>query len=184
MPNKQNQNDIVERYTWDEEAVSFGDFAAGADNGSQLAQGEIGEIATAEVGDENGVSSALASWDIVRLGQPLGPTGRSALGKLFMAIDDGAGSVVADQAKVRFISRPKNSHNLTPMTRWFSQRDLNESNQDQRVELTPVTDDDGDALYVSDGRVVAIQAKNASAATTFDINGATSDAEVPLLAGW
>lgn len=179
MPQVNPQN-----YEWDDEKLSWGDFAAGDDNGDQLASGQIGEVAVAEVGDENGVNSQIASYSVVRLGAPLGATGRSAIGKLFAILDDSSGAQVSNNVQIRFVAQSKNKNRVKPITGWFKQRDLDQSDPSKRVELEPQTWDNNQPAYVTDGRVIAVQARNPSGSVTVDINGAVSELDLPILAGW
>jgi len=156
--------------------LTASDFIAGTDNGEQLAAGEVGEIATIEVG-EDGQASA---YDAIRPGSPTAPDDPTQ-GKLFANFRDGSANDVADDVQVRLAVRDKNSNRRQPVTEFFAVRDLDNSRPDLRKALRPVTRD-GSPFLVSSGRLLVLEAKRESGTTTVDITDST--VEIPAIGGF
>lgn len=167
----------AENRDWEPIVVTTADFVAAPDEGSTIAAGEVAEVFRAEIGEDG----QLSSYDLVRLGDRLGETGRSAKGKLFGIIKDTANAAVPDTTEIRFVARPKNQNGRTPLTNWFPVRDLDRDNPEQRLELPPVTYN-GRPAYVKDGRILAMEVRNGG--TSIEVSLANSTLDVPSRGGY
>jgi len=157
--------------------VTQSDYVAGKDEGQSLSAGTLGEIAKAEIGEDG----QLASYEAVRLGDNLDPTGNSPKGKLYVELQDDGGSVVDSRTQLRWIIRDKNSNRRVPLTRWFPHRDLNESDPRLRTPLPPVTRGNK-PFFGKEGRILALEAKNEAASVTISL--ANSTFETPARGGY
>lgn len=183
-----NQED-PSAFNWQGTRVNADDFAAGEDEGSTISAGSTPkEVLEAEVGDDNGVGSALASYRRVRPGGRGSNAGRSGEGKLYVSLQgdqDGDGTVeqVDQRTQMRLIKRPKNGDERTPLTRWFVQRDLDRDDPRQRIPLEPVTNSEtGNPLVVREGDVLAVEVRNN--ATDITVSKADSVVEFPAQVGY
>jgi hypothetical protein len=152
-------------------------------NGSQyedtsLSAGNVGELMTSEV-EEDG---QLASYDAVRLGQNLGPTGQSAQGKLFVDLQDSNGNAVDDRTQIRVVARPKNGNSRKEIVGWQTIRDLDRDDPRQRLPLPPVTNANGEAQIVGSGRIIAVEIRNP--ATSISVDREKSSIILPARAGY
>lgn len=171
-----SKRELEANYEVEPEVYGTAAFAAGADEGSSVAAGEIGNVLVAEIGEDG----PFAAYEYVRLGQLLGQTGRSTKGKLFGDFQDGGATSVPAQTKFRWVLRPKNKNNTVPLTSWHRQRDLNQSDPSKRIELPPVKDDDGNPVFAKDGRELVLQVKNESQSVT--VSQSNSDMDLPVRA--
>lgn len=152
------------------------DFTAGKDEGT-LQAGVVGEVATAEVGEDG----QLSSYDAALLGDELGPTGNSSKGKMFVDLQgdqDGDGTVeqVPDDTQFRLIARDKNSNRRIPLTRWFQTRGEDNADPRLRTEVLPREP------AVKMGRIVALEAKRESGSVVVSL--ADSTFELPARGGY
>lgn len=148
------------------------DFTAGKDDGATLEAGVIGEVATAEIGEDG----QLSAYDAVLLGDKMDPTGNSSKGKQYVELADSADAAVADTVQFRYIVRDKNSNRRVPLTRWFTHR--GENNTDPRLR-TPVTPRQP---FIKDGRIIALEVKDETA--TAEVTLANSTFEAPARGGY
>lgn len=170
-------------FSWQETRGSFDDMQNGEDESSSVSAGSNpAEIAYAEIGDNNGVSSQFASYRAVRLGGSQGANPRSEKGKIYADIDsDDSGTATDSKTQIRFIKRPLNGDSRTILTEWMTVRGLEESGVEDRVVLPPATDSQGRPLVVQEGDVLAVEARNPSTSFTIDRTG--SDLEFPIQVG-
>lgn len=158
--------------------LTLADFNDGKDEGSTISAQTVAEVATAEIGEDG----QLTSYNAVRLGRPLDPTGRSAKGKLFANIKNTSNSDVDDRTEVRLVVRPKNGNRRTPLTDWYSENELNQSSTQDRIPLSPVTNAQGQPLVGGEGRILAVEARNP--ATSFEFGRSNSQLRVPAIFGY
>jgi len=151
------------------------DFTAGKDNGEQLQAGVVGEVATAEVGDDG----KLSSYEAVRPGDRT-DTNDATRGRIFVELEDGNGNTVSDKVQWRLAVRDKNSNRRIPVTSWYRQRDSNNQRPDHRMALRPVTRS-GKPFFIKDGRVIVLEVKNESGTVTVDASAST--VEIPARLG-
>lgn len=158
--------------------ISLADFVDGKDEEVSLSAGQVGEVFTAEVGEDG----QLSSYEFVRLGDNLDDGNQdSAKGKLFVNLKDSNDSAIDDRTEFRFIARPKNSNSRTPLTEFIPLRNADQSDPSKRLPLTPVTRN-GKPAVVSDGRVLAVEIRNA--ATSVSVDRTNSDADIPARGGY
>lgn len=158
--------------------LATADFVAAPDEGTSIPAGEVREIMRTEIEDDG----QLASYDAVRLGGELDPTGNSAQGKIFVDLYDTSDAAVDDRTEIRFVARPKNGNRRKALTQWYSIRDLARDDPRQRTPLPPITDSDGDPQLVSSGRIIAMEVRNG--ATSVEVDKENSDITVPAFAGY
>lgn len=147
------------------------DFTNGPDESSSVSSGNVGEVGTLEVGSDGQASA----YEAVIVGQPAGvdPNANAA----FVAMDsDDANTDVSDTVEWRLAARDKNRNRRKPLTRWYKQRDSDNSDPRQRPKITP------QRPIVIDGRIVAWEVKDETASVTVDRTG--SDFEVPAQGGF
>ena len=168
-------------YDFEPIAITLEDFedVPQADGGAvDVPEGEVTDVARAEVGD----SGQLGSYDIVRLGQSLDAGNQdSPKGKIFMDGREGDDTEIDERTQFRFVVQPKNQNRTVPLTSWISLRDLNTERPDHRIPLTPVTRG-GKPAFAKDGRFLTLQARNS--ATGVEFSRENSDADVPARAGY
>lgn len=157
--------------------VTDNDFVSGSDEGSSIPAGEVAEVATSEVGEDG----QLSSYDAVRLGDNMDPTGNSPQGKLFVELQDANGNVLDPRTQIRWLARDKNSNRRIPITRWYSHRDLNKSDPRQRTPLPPTTRN-GAPFFVKMGRLLSVEVKNEATSVTVDLTNSVFD--VPSRGGY
>jgi len=155
--------------------IDEADFTAGKDDGDQLQAGVVGEIATAEVGEDG----KLSSYEAVRPGDRTDGNDPTR-GRIFVALEDGNGNVVSDKVQWRLAVRDKNNNRRIPVTSWYRQRDSNNQRPDHRVALRPVTRG-GKPFFIKDGRVLVLEVKNESSTVT--VSASDSTVEVPARLG-
>lgn len=158
------------------------DYVAGKDEGQDLPAGTLGEVATAEIGEDG----QLGSYDAVRLGDNLDPTGNSPKGKIYVELQgdqDGDGTIelVDARTQLRWAVRDKNSNRRVPLTRWFPHRDLAESDPRLRTPLPPVTKNNK-PFFAKEGRLLVLECKNE--ATSVNVSLSDSTFEVPSRGGY
>jgi len=171
-------------YNWQETRASESDFAEGeADNTSVSAGSNPQELMYAEIGDDNGVSSQFASYRAVRLGGSSGGNPRSGEGKIFADINSDESDTQTNQrTQIRWIKRPLNGDSRTILTQWYTLRDLEQTDVEDRVRLPPVTGKSGKPLVVREGDVLALEVRNPSSSFTIDVSG--SELEFPVQVGY
>lgn len=158
--------------------ISLADFVDGKDEEVSLAAGQVGEVFTAEVGEDG----QLSSYDFVRLGDQLDDGNQdSAKGKLFVQLKDSADAEIDQRTEFRFVARPKNSNSRTPLTEFIPLRNANQSDPSLRLPFTPLTRG-GKPAVVKDGRVIAVEIRNA--ATSVTVDRTNSDADIPARGGY
>jgi len=158
--------------------ISTADFVDGKDEEQTLDPGTVGEVATAEVNEDG----QLASYDYIRLGDNLDNGNQdSAKGKLFFDLRDATDTEVDQRTEFRFIARPKNSNRRTPLTEFIKLRNANQSDPSKRLPFLPVSRN-GKPAVIKDGRVIAIEVRNA--ATSVTIDRSNSDADIPARGGY
>jgi hypothetical protein len=175
-------------YDWQETRATEADFANGESESDSVSAGANPvEVMKAEIGDANGVDSQFASYRAVRLGGSQGTNPRSGSGKIYADIEaDDAGTNTNQRTQIRWIKRPLNGDNKTILTEWYTLRDLEASDVEDRVRLPPVTitNEDGKQvpLAVREGDVLALEARNAASSFTVDRDG--SELEFPVQVGY
>lgn len=158
--------------------LSMADFVDGKDEGEAVAPGEVAEVAEAEVNQDG----QLASYEFLRLGDSLdGGNQESAKGKLFVDLRDDTDSEVDGRTEFRFITRPKNSNRRTPLTEFIKLRNAKQDDPSKRLPFLP-NSIDGKPAVIKDGRIVALEVRNA--ATSVTIDRANSDADIPARGGF
>lgn len=158
--------------------ISLADFTDGKDEEVSLSAGQVGEVFTAEVGEDG----QLSSYDFVRLGDQLDDGNQdSAKGKLFVDLRDASDAEIDQRTEFRFVARPKNSNSRTPLTEFVPLRNANQSDPSLRLPFTPLTRG-GKPAVVKDGRVIAVEIRNA--ATSVTVDRANSDADIPARGGY
>lgn len=173
----------ADEYNWQETRASEADFAEGeADNTSVSAGSNPQELMYAEIGDDNGVSSQFASYRAVRLGGSSGGNPRSGEGKIYADFnEDEADSDTGKRTQVRWVKRPLNGDSRTILTQWYTVRDLEQTDVEDRVRLPPVSRN-GKPLVVREGDVLALEVRNPSDSFTIDVSG--SELEFPVQVGY
>jgi hypothetical protein len=173
-----------DNYRWQGGRASEADFATGEDEGSsQSAGGNPSEILYAEIGDDNGVSSQFASYRAVQVGGPRGSNPRSGEGKIYADLNsDEADTATNQRTQIRWVKRPLNGDTRTILSEWYTLRDLEVSDVEDRVHLPPVVDENGNRVVVREGDVLALEARNPSSSFTIDISG--SELEFPAQFGY
>lgn len=185
---KGNRKEAATAFTWQSTRFNADDFAAGEHEGSTIAAGSTPkEFLEAEIGDDNGVDSQFSSYRRFRPGGETDPRGQSGVGKWYVKLQgdqDGDGTVEAvdPRTQIRMVKRPQNGDDRTPLTGWYTVRDLGRDDPRQRIPLPPARDDDGDPLVVQEGDVVAFEARNP--ATDVVISRADSTVEGPSQVGY
>lgn len=161
------------------------DFQAGKDEGETIQAGNVAEVATAEVNEDG----QLASYDAVQVGDRMDATTRSARGKLFVDLrtgndsdSDGEVDQVDKRTEFRLVTRPKNSNRRTPLTRWYSQRNLDRDDPRQRIPLPPTKNENGKDQLISSGRIIAVEVRNS--ATSTQVSLSDSDFALPSRGGY
>lgn len=144
--------------------ITDNDFVAGRDSGEDLEAGEVGEVARAEVGEDG----QLSSYDYLRPGDNTDPQDVTR-GRMFMELADDAGDDAEDTLQVRVSMRDKNSNRREPVTRWFTNRDLDRDRPDHRKVLRPVTKG-GEPLFIKSGRIISIEVKDDSGVANVDLD--------------
>lgn len=188
MASKANDGDVRAQFDWQPTKITAADYAGGEADGSTVTAGSNPqELAYAEVSDDNGVDSQLATYDMVRLGQPLGSNDRSAQGKLFVDLQgdqDGDGTVeqVDGRTQFRWIVRPRNGDERRALTDWFVHADANQSDPEKRIAIPPVTNENGEPVYVQEGRVLALEVRNP--ATDVTVSLSDSQIRAPAMVGY
>lgn len=165
----------VSRASRDEIMISEADFEDAPSEGQAIPAGEVEEVFRAEIGEDG----QLSSYDYLRLGGHLSPTGDDAKGKIYVELHDNDDNEVDNRTEVRFIARPKNQNSRTPLTGWMPIRDLNKEDTRQRMPLPPVNVG-GNPAYVRDGRILAVEVRNSS--TSITVVRTNSDLSVPAFA--
>jgi hypothetical protein len=133
---------------------------------------------TSEIEDDG----QLASYDSLRLGQSLGPTGRSAQGKIYVDLRDGDDNKIDDRTQIRVVGRPKNGNSRKEIVGWQTIRDLAQDRPDLRLPLPPVTNSNGEAQVVTSGRILAVEIRNP--ATDITVDRENSSITLPARAGY
>jgi hypothetical protein len=158
--------------------VSFADFVDGKDEEQSLSAGTIGEIATAEIGEDG----QLSSYEFLRLGDNLDDGNQdSAKGKLFVDLRDSGDNEVDQRTEFRFVVKTKNGNERTALTEFVPLRNANRDDPQTRLPLTPVMRN-GKPAVIGDGRLLAMEVRNA--ATSVTVDRTNSDADIPARAGY
>lgn len=154
------------------------DFTDGKDAGQSLTAGTVGEIFTAEVGEDG----QLSGYDAIRLGDR--PNGADpAKGKMYISLTDDAGADLPDDTEVRFRFRDKNSNRNLPASPWFPLRDLDQSDPRLRRALTPRMRN-GKPWFIKAGRILVVEAKNESESITVGTLSQPHTLEAPARGGY
>lgn len=172
------KSEALKGESFEEIRLADSDFVAAPSEGAEIDPGEVVEVARAEVEDDG----QLASYDMIQLGGELDPTGNSAKGKIFLELRDGEDNLVDDRTEVRFISRPKNGNRRKALTEWYTIRDLARDDPRQRQPISPVTNDSGQPMVVSSGRIIALEVRNGATEFTVDLQKSTW--QLPAQAGY
>ena len=157
--------------------ISSADFDDAPDTGNSIPAGEVEEIARAEIG-ETGVFS---SYDLVRLGDSLGPTTDSAKGKIYVDLRDTNDNAVDNRTEIRFVVRPQNGNRRVALTEFTPVRDLDRDDPRQRLALPPVSVE-GKPAFAEDGRILAVEVRNP--ATSVTVSRSNSDMSIPARGGY
>lgn len=158
--------------------IQEADFTPAPAEGETIAAGETEEVFRSEVGEDG----TLASYNAIQLGGQTGANPKSARGKMFINLRDNAGNEVSDRVEFRFIARPLNSNSRTALTPFFTLRDLDNPDPELRQALPPVTNSEGKALVIQDGRVLAVEVRSGSGSV--EVSLSESVIEVPAVAGY
>jgi len=158
--------------------VSLADFTDGKDEETSLSAGQVGEVFTAEVGEDG----QLSSYEYLRLGDQLDDGNQdSAKGKLFVDLRDTDDNKIDERTEFRFIARPKNGNEVNPLTEFIPLRNADQTDPSIRLPFTPLTRG-GKPAVISDGRILAVEIRNA--ATSVSVDRANSDADIPARGGY
>lgn len=154
------------------------DFEAAPDEGTTIPQGETVEVFRSEIGE----TGRLSSYDALQVGGNLGQNPKSARGKMFVNLKDTANAEVSDQVEFRLAARPKNENGRTPLTPFFSLRNLDAQDPEIRQALPPVVDGQGRPRVVQDGRVLVVEVRTAASSTEISLSNST--VEFPAIVGY
>lgn len=161
---------IFERFT-----LTDADFSAGRDDNTSLSAGTVGEIATAEVGEDG----QLSNYDAIQLGQPQSnPTGDRKGNEVFVKLGDGSDTDISDSAMWSFAARRKGEiggGSAGMITGFRKHRGQDNADPAQRDPLPPQTP------VVKDGRIAQLLAKDEAASLTVALTN--SEFEIPALGG-
>lgn len=150
------------------------DFSASRDDDTQLSSGTVGEIATAEVGEDG----QLSGYDAVQIGQPASNnTGDRKGNELFAKLQSGS-SDVSDSVEFSIAARRKGDlggGRGGSITGWITHRGQDNADPAQRKPLYP------QQPVVIDGRMLQLLAKDETAQVTVDLS--ESEFEIPALGG-
>lgn len=164
----------VSSLTYEPIQLRDGDFSAGRDDDTALSAGTVGEIATAEVGEDG----QLSGYDAVQVGQPPTNTGGDIAGnEAFVDLADSGGDV-DDTSEFAIAARQKGELGGGPagsITGWISQRESDSSTVGERPKVFPQTP------VVKDGRLLQLLFKNEAAQDTAAL--ASSTFQIPALGG-
>lgn len=168
------QHSVGEYAYFEQIELTQADFTDGQQNGTAVSAGEIGEFATAEVGEDG----QLSGYDIVTVGgRKEDETDTSA--RLFVDIEDGGDTDTEDTTQYRFVAKDKNGNRVRALTRWFSQRTSDTADPRQRPEV--VYRGFSNHTWVRDGKLLAWEIKNES--TSITESRPNSVLQLPAIAG-
>lgn len=158
--------------------LNASDFSAGRDNDTSLSSGQVGEIGTAEVGEDG----SIAQYEAVQLGQPASNrTGDRKGNEQYCNIYDSTGAAdVADAAEYAVNARNKGELGGGAggtLTGWFKLRNADASDPAQRPPLYP------QQPVVPRRRILSFQLKNENATVQGDITDGSTTVEIPILGG-
>lgn len=154
------------------------DFVPAPAEGTTISSGETREVFRSEVGEDG----SLSSYTAVQLGGDTGANPKSARGKMFINLRDTNQNEVSDRVEFRFVARPLNENSRTPLTPFFTLRDLDNSDPEKRQALPPVTNGRGQAQVVQDGRVIALEVRTGT--QSVEISLSDSVVELPAIGGY
>lgn len=158
--------------------LRLSDFTDGQQAGVTLSAGEVGEMFTAEVGEDG----QLSGYDAIRLGD--NPSGADpAQGKLFISLTDDADADLPDDTEVRFRFRDKNSNRAPPASDWYPLRDLDQGDPRLRRALSP-RQKNGKPWFVKTGRIIMVEVKNESQDISLGDTTNTHTLEAPARGGY
>lgn len=164
----------VNALTYEPIQLRDGDFSASRDDNTALSAGTVGEIATAEVGEDG----QLSGYDAVQVGQPAtNPTGDIKGNELFVDLADSGGDV-DDTSEFALAARQKGELGggaSGSITGWISQRQSDSTTVSERPKVNPKQP------VVKDGRLLLLLFKNEAAQDTVEL--AQSTFEIPALGG-
>lgn len=164
---------------WSPNNLVEADFEPGENDQMQLAAGQVGEVAIAEVGE----TATLSEIRAVRVGRPKDPNGLEDDGKLDLdlrsddADADGTPDKMPDGTEFRLVVRKKSERGGKEITEWFKfgSNDPNRVDTENRSSVTP------EVPTATEGRIIGIQIRNRRQAVTYYHNNSTW--EVPAIGG-
>lgn len=167
----------VNSLTFEPITLTASDFTASRDNNTSLSAGTVGEIATAEVGEDG----QLSGYEAVQIGQPeVNSSGDRKGNELFMQLADGADAEVADTVQAAVAARQKGELGggaAGSITGWIKHRGQDTTDPAQRQPIYPQTP------VVKDGRLVQFLAKDETSSVTVNIDSTATQLEIPALGG-
>lgn len=150
------------------------DFSAGRDDDTSLSAGTVGEVATAEIGEDGQLSNYLA----VQLGQPATQQFADVQGNEIYVKLQAASADVADSVDWAFAVRDKGELGggvAGNITGFRTHRGQDNSDPRQRNKMRP------QSPVARDGKILSLLVKDETQAVTVDLS--ESDFEIPALGG-
>lgn len=166
--------------SYDSFKITAEDFVGYVDNASDVdtsQDGVVADVAKIEVGEDG----QLGSYDGAAVGGFPDPQRRSGEGKVFLSLADGTDSAVSDRVQVRLVGIKKTRSGELPLTNWITVRGEDATDPAQRTALRFQGVEPED--FVSDGSLIVLQARLPGGTVNVDINSASTDLEVPVVAG-
>jgi len=158
--------------------MRLSDFTDGQQAGTTLSAGSVGELFTAEIGEDG----QLSGYDAIRLGD--NPSGADpAKGKMYISLTDDTDVDLPDDTEVRFRFRDKNSNRNIPASPWFPLRDLDQSDPRLRRALAP-RQRNGKPWFIKAGRILVVEVKNESQAVSLGDTSNAHTLEAPARGGY
>lgn len=162
-------------YEFETERTNRSDFDTGKDNTNTLQQGEVGEIANAEIGEAG--QGSFSSYASAAIGGFPDPRQQTEAGTVFIEAKDDADADLDPATQVRLIARDKNSNRRNPITKWIPIRGQGVSDPEKRMVLHFEGIDDED--WVHKGRILAVEIRHTGSAITPDFSNWTF--EIPYV---
>lgn len=177
MPKRKSQRSFADK-DFENLTITTSDFTAAPAEGTTIESGESVEVFRAEVNEDGD----LSSYDTVQLGESLGPTGRSAKGKMFVQLRDESGNVVDENAQFRVLARPKTDADRIELIGWTRHGDVNVSDSEKQLPLQPTTNTQNMPQVVEEGRLIVVEVKHPSQTVEIDLTNSTI--KFPARAGY
>lgn len=148
--------------------LTLADFEAGRNDTENIAAGDVGELAKAEVGKTGG---ALSDVLAVIVGVASQAEDKDDTNTVFADFQNTTPSALPDSTQFKLQARKKGELSGRDITGWIGLRGLSKSDPRQRARLTPK------APIVTEGRVISILVRNNT--TSVELSFSDSTAELP-----